>query len=389
MKKLLLATSALAATAGMASAQGGGGGVTHTGTPEMGNLRGKWIVDRHPNTTNSDGTLSSYGEALPGEIGKFELHTDIDVTFAMSGQTDTGLTFGASIDLDESDGDGDEGESGAFDNRKQGGEEIFVSGAFGTLTMGDTDGALDWALQDIGIGSSLGDAHTSHLGYVGNDFADGPDDGDGQIARYDRSFGDFAFGISADIAEAGGKDILAAGAKYSFTLPGLRLGLGVGWQQRAAFDGNVGNESAVKDAFGASLDADLDSGFQIILNWVNMGDSPEKFNFSGTNFNNVAPEEFVGIGVGYEMDDWTFAANYGRITEEGPFYTGQEGYGIAVNYDLGGGAELQAGYSKSSCKTFVSATNTGGSPYEDANERCRYDESDDDNAFSLGVAMNF
>ena len=43
------------------------------------------------------------------------------------------------------------GVSLAFDGCTQSGEEIFISGALGTLTMGDTYGALDWALQENGI----------------------------------------------------------------------------------------------------------------------------------------------------------------------------------------------------------------------------------------------
>ena len=158
MKKVLLATSALAATAGLASAQG----VAVTGTASMGILGGDFFADREDYFRDGNGVLQ-YGAVIEGQ-SEYELHTDIDVTFTMSGQTDTGLTFGASIDLDESDGSDNEGASAAFDGRTQGGEEIWVSGPFGTLTMGDTDGALDWALQDIGIGGTLGDLHTTHLG---------------------------------------------------------------------------------------------------------------------------------------------------------------------------------------------------------------------------------
>ena len=269
----------------------------------MGVLGGEWLVPFN--------RISSYD--------KFELLTDIDVTFTMSGQTDTGLNFGASIDLDESDGNYAEGVSSAFDNRDQGGEEIYVSGSFGTLTMGDTYAALDWALKDIGMGDSLGDAHTSHMGYFGNDFVDSQD-GDGQIARYDRSFGDFSFALSGDIAEAGGKDILSAGAKYDVALPNMRLG--------------------------------------------------------------------VGIGIGYAMDNWTFAANYSRITEEAPANAGQKGYGIAVNYDMGGGAEFQFGFSKSNCNAFDENSQTGGGVFNDDDQRC-YNRGEDDSAFSLGVKMNF
>ena len=361
----------------------------------MGILSGEWL---HP------AVLDSGGRSAPiVETDEYELHTDIDVTFTMSGETDTGLTFGASIDLDESDGNGTgadaEGESPAFEGRTQGGEEIFISGAFGTLTMGDTDGALDWALKDVGLGSSLGDAHTAHHGYIGNDFVDNghgfaerafagdnyEKDGEGQIVRYDRSFGDFAVAISADIADGGGKDIFAAGAKYSFSLPAVRLGAGVGWQQRAPLDFAEGDE---KDAVGVSLDAEFDNGFQIVLNWADMGDSDEGFGAD----NNTLTEEFMGIGLAYEMDDWTFAANYGRIAEGAPLDTRQEGYGIAVNYYMGGGAEIQLGFSESKCATLVLDDRgnyvSGGSVYHDSDERC-YNRGDDDSAFSLGVAMNF
>lgn len=173
----------------------------------------------------------------------------------------------------------------------------------------------------------------------------------------------------------------------------MRLGVGVGWQQRAPHEFAAGEE---KEALGISLDADFDNGFQIVLNWVDMGDSPEGFRYSFADFNNTVPEEFIGIGVGYAMDNWTFAANFGRITEEGPVHAAQEGYGFAVNYDLGGGSELQLGYSKSNCKLYDANTQTGGAVFAHADERCLYDdgagsgtESNDDSAFSLGVAMSF
>ena len=131
MKKVLLATSALVASAGIASAQG----VELSGHAEMGIIGGSAI--------------------------ETQFHTDIDVTFTMSGETDNGLTFGASIDLDESDGSGTGatavGASAAFGNTTQGGETVFISGSFGTLTMGDTDGAFDWALTEVAIGGAIAD----------------------------------------------------------------------------------------------------------------------------------------------------------------------------------------------------------------------------------------
>ena len=362
----------------------------------MGILGGEKYEDRLPDTRDPNTGAFRYGDPIPGQ-SEFELHTDIDVTFTMTGQTDTGLTFGASIDLDESDGSGSgndaEGASGAFDNRKQGGEEIFISGAFGTLTMGDTDGALDWALQDIGIGNSLGDVHTSHHGYLGNDFGDGGrnsqvgdprvDNGDGQIARYDHSFGDFAIAFSADIAEAEGDDILAAGAKYSFALPAMRLGVGVGWQQRIeVVRDNPGgtNYRTQRDATGISLDAEFDNGFRTILNWADLG-------YSYLTYDPGISEKYEGIGLAYTMEDWTFAANYGRRSTGPDYNGGQNGIGVAVNYDLGGGAEMQLGYHRTNCKPFNPVSLDGSTVTTEAIIACGNKDSQD--AFSFGVAMNF
>jgi outer membrane protein OmpU len=58
----------------------------------------------------------------------------------MSGTADNGTTFGAAIDLDE---------NAAGVNQNDAGVAIFISGDLGTLTMGDTDGALDWAMQEV------------------------------------------------------------------------------------------------------------------------------------------------------------------------------------------------------------------------------------------------
>ena len=335
----------------------------------MGVLGGDWVDERNVDDTS------------------YELHTDIDVTFTMTGLTDTGLTFGASIDLDESDGvtssnpDDTRGESLAFDGRTQGGEEIFISGAFGTLTMGDTDGALDWALQEIGIGGTLGDAHTTHAGYNGNDFADsGDDDGDGQIARYDHSFGDFAVALSVNISDdSSHEDVFAAGAKYNASLAAMELGLGVGYSQ-------LGNEREEDDAMGVSLDADFNNGFRAILNWVDMGDNN---NLDNRSFS----EQYIGVGLGYTVDDWTFAANWGEYSEEYDFSSSlkanrrSSGYALVVNYDMGGGAEVQLGYTKADC---LQQTIDGTLWFDHVfNHDDCFAGSLGDSRMSFGVAMSF
>ena len=74
MKKVLLATTALTLSAGIAAADGHTG-VSISGFAELG--------------VRDDGT------------NDVQFHQDIDVFFKMSGETDGGLSFGTAIDIDE------------------------------------------------------------------------------------------------------------------------------------------------------------------------------------------------------------------------------------------------------------------------------------------------
>lgn len=307
MKKVLFATTALVASAGIASAE-----VSVSGFAELG------IFDNDVET---------------------QFHTDIDATFTMSGETDGGLTFGASIDIDETDGDRSSssvfaatnptiGDSKAFSSNTQGGETIFISGGFGTLTMGDTDGAFDAALTEAIIGGSIADDH-EHAGYNGNAGFDGA--GDGQVARYDYSFGDLGFHLSLEqIADGAGVvgagDLVTGlGLTYSTSLGGVDLGLGLGYQ-----------ECDNCDVTGVSVDASFAGGLRAILN------------FSSSDTAGVTTDH-TGLALGYTMDALTVAANWGEFDTDGS--PSVDGLGFIVNYDLGGGAEVQFGYGDSDIKT--------------------------------------
>jgi len=314
MKKVLFATTALVASAGIASAD-----VAISGSAEMG--------------------------IAGGDNMETTFWTDIDVAFKMTGETDSGLTFGAVVDLDE---------NGAFAGGTQGGEYVYISGSFGTLTMGDTDGAMDWAMTEVAIGGSIADDHTGHGGYNGNSIYDG--DHDGQIARYDYSFDSFSFAASVELddtltgAEAIFDDpTFQIGVKYSGDLGGVTVGVGLGYAQ-SSIEGND------QSAFGVSLSA-ASNGFTGIINYSDLGDSDR----GGVS------ETHLAIGLGYTTGAVTIGFNWGQY-EEGA--NSQDGYGLAVNYDLGGGAVVQFGYgSTQNCGVYAGCA-TG-------------------DTFSLGVAMSF
>ena len=276
MKKVLLGTTALVMTAGVAAAE-----VSLSGYAEMG--------------IRDDG------------VNDVQFHHDIDVKFSLSGETDSGLSFGATIDLDEVS-------NGISNNANP--SSVWISGSFGTLTMGDTDGALDWAMTEVGALTSIADDHTTHIGYSGNCTLDGADDG--QILRYDNSFGDISFAVSLeqDDDSSGEGDTFAIGAKGTFG----DFGWGIGHQS---------NDNT--DAMGISLSA----GF---------GDVNAVLNYTDWDIGGVDASH-TGLGVTYTSGALSLHANYGEFDVGG---LTADGFGIAANYDLGGGAVAMFGYGDSS-----------------------------------------
>ncbi|WP_299193648.1 porin [uncultured Litoreibacter sp.] len=310
MKKILIASTALVAVTGAAAAD-----VTLSGRAEMGIFK------------------TSAAET--------QFFTDIDVTFTMSGETDNGLTFGASVDLDEAGGNNTlvtapggvpipgvaivNGATG--NNADDGGATIFISGSFGTITMGDTDGAMDWALTEAGnVGNpgSIADDETSHAGYLGS-YLDGAYDG--QILRWDYTVGDFGVAVSVDDDNgvAGLSPGYALGFKYAIDLSGTTVNLGLGYQDVDTLGSTV----------GVSADATFANGLSAGIVYST---------FSGDVVGTDG--DHLGIGIGYTTGALSLHANYGRFeADTGPNPTAA-GYGFAAAYDLGGGAVVHFGYSR-------------------------------------------
>ncbi|OAN78966.1 hypothetical protein A8B78_00980 [Jannaschia sp. EhC01] len=332
MKKVLFATTALIATAGIASAD-----VAISGVAEMGIFGGDTNAGVNQDT---------------------QFHTDIDVTFTMSGETDGGITFGAAVDLDE---------NAAFNPADNGGIAIFISGDFGTLTMGDTDGALDFALTEAWVGNagSIGDNETAHAGALGA-YADGLYDG--QILRYDYTFDAFSFAVSVELDDAGVYDPgYAVGATYTFSFGGGSATVGAGYQSAVvtaaagflpgnlnnAFVGVVGQGTEV-EVVGVSAAVALDNGLQAAIQY-----SDWSFDSGVVGFYHI------GVGAGYTFDAITVSANYGMYEGDTAGFWEADGFGVAAAYDFGGGLSAHVGYG--SGETFGNTVNN----------------------WSLGLAMSF
>lgn len=358
MKKILLATTALVATAGFAAAD-----VAISGSAEMG-------IKQEAQKTGGD--------------KRSEFHTDISVSFKMSGESDNGISFGAKIGLEEAqDGVATDVEDDFT---------VFVSAGAAKLTMGDTDGAFDKAMTEVAVGSSIADDHTAHAGYNGNAGLDGAEDG--QIARFDYSFSGVTLSISSEIDDDGktataasagsitaaaplvaatatavtaftaptaassdtnAAPVNAIGVAYSGDLGGLTLGVGFGYQAQA-------DNAKVT---GLSLNTTFSNGLQAILNF-----SETDYDASGSK-----NQTHMGIGLGYSMNALTIGLNYGEYTNVGGTSGAKKsGTGLAVNYDLGGGLVAQMGYGSSQYNSKALSSSVTEKSYD---------------SWSLGLGMSF
>ena len=154
MKRVFLTSTYLVAIGGMAAAD-----VSVSGSAELG-VKGSKSSD-------------------------VQFHRDIQVAFGLSGATDTGLSFGATAKVHEA-------EASRFEK-----QSVHLTGAFGTLTLGDTDGAFDAALEEVGAGGAIADDHTGHKGYNGNPGLDGTVNA-ANVLRYDYSLGGITTSVSGE-----------------------------------------------------------------------------------------------------------------------------------------------------------------------------------------------
>lgn len=278
MKKILLATSALVMVAGAASAE-----VALSGSARMGLVY--------------DGAAGASGETY--------FSSRVRIVFTASGETDTGLSFGASMRADQQGGNNND--SGADkDGDSNGDSTVFISGAFGKLTMGDTDGAADNLVGQVsGVGYGPNDA-LQEIGFLGSSDTS---------VYYEYSAGALTFGLGAgqlyqpDPTPVGvdTEDALNIGVKYATDAFSVALA----YETTDTVDALHLGGSATFGA--ATLKARVtDRDDQSDVQWA--------------------------TSVDYAIDATTITAFY---TDFGDNDT--QHYGLGAAYDLGGGASVAGG----------------------------------------------
>ena len=203
------------------------------------------------------------------------------------------------------------------------------------MTLGETAGALDWAVPDIYTGTAISDDHSTHAGAYWNTGMDGTYDD--QVARYEYSFGDFGAAISVEQDDTGVSDpVIGLGGKWSGSMSGADITAGIGYQTNG--DGSTVSVAAT---------AKMANGFSAAIGYASFDNDP-LYTFTDYVGNGVQVDNWVGVGVAYTQGALTVGANYGMYSASNAGDADPKGWGLVANYDLGGGAVAMVGYGASS-----------------------------------------
>jgi len=234
--------------------------------------------------------MSVSGEANMGvkyDGSDATVHYEIDFGISGSGQTDSGLEFGASVDLDT-----DISSSGFGDADG----EVFISGAFGTLTIGNVDPGNDnlgIGIRDLGF-DGIGVDDVAEGGYV-NSTAD---------VLYQFGTGPFAVALSGDVN--GTTDSYSIGVQYKTDMFNVTLG----------YD---------DDGSEAASTIDVEATFDAIT--------------VGAMYTDYMDNNYYGVEMGYAMAD---GITISAVFADSDVAT-EAAYGVGFSYGLGGGATLAGG----------------------------------------------
>ena len=341
MKKFLLATTVLGLSAGIAAAE-----VKVTGNGRMGVVyKGQTI------NTTVDPITGVITES--SDNGAFNFSSRIRIVFTASGETDGGLTFGGSIRADNSAG-GALGASGS----------IYISGAFGKLSMGDVVGATEAALFDLPEIGYEDVSGFNELPTLTGDGSNGLTAPNNPVLLYSYSAGDLSFYLSASDGKAAlsSTDLpqeYGVGVSYAFG----DYSVGIGYEK---VDGN--------GVFDGATGLDLPSPSQITVGGsATFGTTTVNAYYARRNEDDTfGDSKYYGIGVTsvfgavtvmgfvnrYDVDEDRGTAQIlaGSPRRGTPFGYGQSvivdttAYGIGASYDLGGGASIVGGITDDNTK---------------------------------------
>lgn len=306
MKKVLFATTALVLSAGVAAAE-----VALSGDGRMG------IV-------------------FDGDDAQFSSRAR--VRFTLTGESDSGLSFGATFRVDHENYTEDYLETGNYRSAAKGtAGEVWISGTYGKLSMGDTLSASEAAIGDL-----------YEIGYTdgrfGNDIeeinyltGDGVNTNQGPNILYEYSINQFSFYASASDGVDTDLGDLSPGANNDddADLPSDKTAYSLAAKYAGETWWAALGYAKHDEADELSLGAEGTFG---------------QFKVKGVylDYSDHFLSKTYGLAAAYNMDAFTVEAFWRQDELTDVVVGGRDGrkydaYGIGVDYDLGGGAVVSAG----------------------------------------------
>jgi len=240
------------------------------------------------------------------------------VSFTGSGETDSGIAFGASIRADNS-------VAGAAGT----GGSQFISGVFGKISMGDLNGADESAagggVSGVGL-TGLGDhndlAYQSSAHNIG----------------YEYTTSGVTFGYSQNTAVKTGSNS-AMGVKWSGDMGGAALSVGLGQSKVGTASQN--SMSVSMSTGGLTLKAISSSNDNGTVAAVTEAAATATTGYiAGVTAANNADTDQTGVSISYAMDAMSVTAFTKTVSTTGKKDMDYSGFGFA--YDMGG-VSLKAG----------------------------------------------
>ena len=311
MKKFLIASTAIVALSGAAAAE-----VTLSGDAQFG-LK----YDNRMTEYYSDGTPTG------GTTGDISVSSRARVTITMTGETDSGLSFGAKLRT---------GSSKYTESRDtfSSNTTVWAEGAYGKLTVGDVDSAIEQAIGDLPEVGFTGLEFQNELFYAATDAFE---DHDNKGVVYTYQYGDATFYASFEDRNIGydaGKIVgnsWSVGASYDVQ----QYSFGIGYSSGEDFgDGKI-------KSWGLMASGDF-NGLTGKLAYVETKDNAataNKLRQYGIGAEYTMPNG-VGLQGFYRQNDWKDVGKENILA-------------VGAAYDLGGGATIKGGIAHTKWKPEV------------------------------------
>lgn len=282
MKKVLLASTALILTAGVAAADGHAG-VALSGSANAG---------------------LKYNDSAADELSA---HSEINMVITGSGATDSGLEFGAFIDIDEDSVDD---------------AEVFISGLFGTVTMGGISPATDgFGIADVGFdGIGVDDPAEQFKNATG-----------GADILYSYSTSGLTFTASTELGSGSAYAVALEYAAGAFS-----AGIGYISDSDGDFDYDEDDATPNTDVVGANATITAVAGFS-------QGAFSVNAMYSDWDGGGLSGGQGYGVDASFTTGAVTITAVYSNADGRSAGAALGDSYGVGFSMPLGGGLSVAGG----------------------------------------------